>query len=36
LHEPTVRLRAAVVDGEGVESHVESLRHLFALDGELS
>jgi hypothetical protein len=25
-----------VVDGEGVESHVESLRHLFALDGELS
>lgn len=36
LHEPTVRLRAAVVDGDGVESHVESLRHLFALDGETS
>lgn len=36
LHEPTVRLRAAVLDGDGVESHVESLRHLFALDGEVA
>lgn len=35
LHEPTVRLRAAVADGNGAVAHVESLRHLFALDGEI-
>lgn len=34
LHEPTVRLRAAVASGDAVEAHVESLRHLFALDPE--
>lgn len=34
LHEPTVRLRAAVAEGNGAEGHAESLRHLFALDGD--
>jgi glutamyl-tRNA reductase len=33
LHLPTVRLQAAVEDGEGL-AHLESLRHLFALDAE--
>jgi glutamyl-tRNA reductase len=32
LHEPTVRLRAAVAEGDGV-AHVDSLRHLFDLEG---
>ena len=31
LHEPTVRARAAVQNAEGLR-HIESLRHLFALD----
>jgi glutamyl-tRNA reductase len=31
LHEPSVRLRAAAEAGDGL-SHVESLRHLFALE----
>lgn len=31
LHEPTVRLRDAAVDGDAVE-HVETLRHLFNLE----
>lgn len=31
LHEPTVRLRAAVAEGGGV-AHVDSLRHLFDLE----
>jgi glutamyl-tRNA reductase len=34
LHEPTVRLRAAVEDGEG-NAHLASLRHLFALEGPI-
>jgi Glutamyl-tRNAGlu reductase, dimerisation domain len=33
LHLPTVRLQAAVEDGEGL-AHLESLRHLFALEAE--
>ena len=35
LHEPTVRLRAAVAEGDGV-GHLESLRHLFGVDSEPS
>ena len=35
LHEPTVRLRAAVAEGDGV-AHVESLRHLFGIDADRS
>jgi glutamyl-tRNA reductase len=35
LHEPTVRLRAAVAEGDGV-THVESLRHLFGIDADRS
>lgn len=35
LHEPTIRLRAAVASGDGAEAHVESLRHLFALDHDV-
>ena len=31
LHEPTVRLRAAVAEGDGV-AHLESIRHLFGVD----
>ncbi len=31
LHEPTVRLRDAAVDGDAVD-HVETLRHLFGLE----
>jgi glutamyl-tRNA reductase len=31
LHEPTVRVREAAADGDGVR-HVESLRHLFGLE----
>lgn len=31
LHEPTVRLRAAVADGDGV-AHLESIRHLFGVE----
>jgi glutamyl-tRNA reductase len=34
LHEPTVRARAAVQNAEGLR-HIESLRHLFGLDGPL-
>jgi glutamyl-tRNA reductase len=35
LHEPTVRLRAAVAEGDGF-AHVESLRHLFGIDADRS
>lgn len=35
LHEPTVRLRAAVAEGDGV-GHLESLRHLFGVESESS
>jgi glutamyl-tRNA reductase len=35
LHEPTVRLRSAVAEGDGV-AHVESLRHLFGIDADRS
>ncbi len=35
LHEPTVRLRTAVADGDGV-GHVESVRHLFGLEADSS
>lgn len=35
LHEPTVRLRAAVADGDGV-AHVESLRYLFGFEPDRS
>lgn len=35
LHEPTVRLRAAVAESDGV-AHVESLRHLFGIDADRS
>jgi glutamyl-tRNA reductase len=35
LHEPTVRLRAAVADGDGF-AYVESLRHLFGIDADRS
>jgi glutamyl-tRNA reductase len=35
LHEPTVRARAAVQNAEGLR-HIESLRHLFALDDQLN
>jgi glutamyl-tRNA reductase len=31
LHEPTVRLRAAVAEGDGL-AHLESVRHLFGVD----
>jgi glutamyl-tRNA reductase len=35
LHEPTVRLRSAVAEGDGY-AHVESLRHLFGIDADRS
>jgi glutamyl-tRNA reductase len=35
LHEPTVRLKDAVDDGDAVE-HVESVRHLFGLEADTS
>lgn len=35
LHEPTVRLRAAVAEGDGV-AHLESIRHLFGVDSDPS
>ncbi len=35
LHEPTVRLKSAVAEGDGV-AHVESLRYLFGFDSDPS
>ncbi len=35
LHEPTVRLRAAVAEGDGV-AHLESIRHLFGVESDQS
>jgi glutamyl-tRNA reductase len=35
LHEPTVRLREAVAEGDGV-AHLESIRHLFGVDSDPS
>ncbi len=35
LHEPTVRLRAAVAEGDGV-AHLESIRHLFGVEPDQS
>lgn len=35
LHEPTVRLRAAVAAGDGV-AHLESIRHLFGVESDPS
>ena len=34
LHEPTVRARAAAAEGDALR-HLESLRHLFGLDGDV-
>jgi glutamyl-tRNA reductase len=33
LHEPTVRARAAAAEGDALR-HLESLRHLFGLEGD--
>ena len=35
LHEPTVRLRAAFAEGDGV-AHLESIRHLFGVESDQS
>ena len=35
LHEPTVRLRAAVAEGDGV-AHLDSIRHLFGVESDSS
>lgn len=35
LHEPTVRLRAAAAEGDGV-THLDSLRHLFGIDQDVA
>jgi len=35
LHQPTVRLRAAVAAGDGV-AHLESIRHLFGVESDSS